>query len=74
MRKVGAELGRIAMIGVLRRLEPAEEQRFRADYAVRSIPFVRTSLPIAVGLYLLFLTWDYTASIRRRCRIHSRCG
>jgi len=36
-----------------------EEKRFRARYAVRSIPFVRVSLPLAATLYLFFLGWDY---------------
>ncbi len=39
--------------------QQAEEDRFRAQYAQRSIPFVRVSLPLAATLYLFFLGWDY---------------
>lgn len=46
------------MLSVLRRFEREEERQFQAEYARRSIPFVRVSLPIAVVLFLLFLSWD----------------
>ena len=44
----------------LARFEGDMEVRFRAQYAERSIPFVRVSLPLAATLYLLFLAWDYS--------------
>jgi class 3 adenylate cyclase len=43
----------------LKRFEPEFEARFRLEYAARSIPFVRFSLPIAGALYLGYLFWDY---------------
>ncbi len=36
-----------------------EENRFRAQHAQRSVPFIRVSLPLTATLYLLFLGWDY---------------
>ncbi|MEQ1838350.1 MAG: adenylate/guanylate cyclase domain-containing protein [Candidatus Nitrotoga sp.] len=36
-----------------------QERHFRAQYAQRSIPFIRVSLPLAAALYLFYLSWDY---------------
>jgi adenylate cyclase len=44
----------------LARFSSEKEDRFRARYAERSIPFIRISLPLAATLYLLFLAWDYS--------------
>jgi class 3 adenylate cyclase len=47
---------------LLRKFEGDLEDRFRAQYAEHSVPFIRVALPIAIALYLFFLAWDYSIS------------